>query len=108
VARAVAASSALPVLLSPASLRNHPAPRLPEPPRVRGCMVEVDFEALADAAGRQHFLDLPTTFALPRKDVAGLIAVGRRLREDSPDFQRLLRTFSGAPRADGEHDPNCA
>lgn len=83
------------------------APQLPQPAPVRGCLVRVDFEALPDAAERTRFLNLPTTFALPARDVDDLIAVGARLLQDSPDFQRLLRALSGTARPE-DRDANCA
>ncbi len=85
-----------------------PPPRLRAPARLRGCLVQVDFEALTNDQERQHFLNLPTTFALPRQDVDDLIAVGHRLLRESPDFQRLLRALAGSPpSADAGEDPNC-
>lgn len=84
-------------------------PRLPTAAPLRTCLVEVDFEALADEPTRRRFLDLPTTFALPREDVDALIAVGKKLLEDSPAFQRLLRGLAGAPPPTApDADPNCA
>lgn len=83
-------------------------PRLPVPPALRTCLVEVDFEALADEATRRRFLDLPTTFALPPGDIDALIAVGKQLLEESPAFQRLLHSLAGAPPPTvADADPNC-
>ena len=85
-----------------------PPPRLLAPASLRGCLVQVDFEALPSEQERRHFLNLPTTFALPRQDVDDLIAVGRRLLRDSADFQRLVRALAGAPSpVSSDQDSNC-
>ena len=85
-----------------------PPPRLLAPAKLHGCLVQVDFEALPSEQERRHFLNLPTTFALPRQDVDDLIAVGRRLLRDSPDFQRLVRALAGAPSpVSPDQDANC-
>lgn len=84
-------------------------PRLPEPAVLRGCLVQVDFEALKDPKERDRFLNLPTTFALPRQDIDDLIAVGRKLLRESPDFKRLLGALAGTPPSQAaDEDPNCA
>lgn len=82
---------------------------VPPPPPLRTCVVEVTFEALRDDAQRRRFLEMPTTFQLPRQDVEDLVALGGRLLDESPDFQRLLRSLGGTPpsAAPGD-DPNCS
>ena len=83
-------------------------PVLPTAAPLRTCLVEVDFEALRDEKTRRRFLDLPTTFALPREDVDALIAIGKDLLEKSPAFQRLLKALAGAPPPTApDEDPNC-
>jgi len=85
------------------------APRLRQPPALRTCLVEVNFEALRDEKTRRRFLNMPTTFALPPTDVDALIAVSRQLLEESPAFQRLLRALAGTPPSSApDADPNCA
>lgn len=84
-------------------------PRLPAAAPLRTCVVEVNFEAIADPGTRQRFLDLPTTFRLPPADIDALLAMGKRLLDESPAFQRLLRSLAGAPAGGGPaDDPNCA
>jgi NTE family protein len=62
--------------------------------RAQAYMPEVAFEALPDASERDFFNGVPTSFTLPDETVDRLIAVGRRLLRDSPDFQRLVAALS--------------
>jgi len=71
------------------------APPLDPLPAMRTCVVEVSFEALRNASERQHFLDLPTSFSLPREAVERIIAVGEQLLDESPGFQSLLAALAG-------------
>jgi NTE family protein len=61
---------------------------------IRTCFIEIDFESLP-SPDREWFRSLPTTFALPEDTVKKLIDVGKRLLNDSPDFQKLLRALRG-------------
>jgi NTE family protein len=63
---------------------------------------EVTFEALPEARDRDFFNDVPTSFDLPDATVDRLIAAGRSLLRDSPDFQRLVHAL---PQS-GAVDPN--
>lgn len=57
-------------------------------------VVEIAFEALADAKQREYFDGLPTSFALPDEAVDRLVDAGRRLLRESPDYQRLLAALN--------------
>ena len=58
---------------------------------VKGYLVEVNFDALADADERDFFNQLPTTFHLPDEAVDRLREVAGRLLRTSPAFKALLR-----------------
>jgi NTE family protein len=51
--------------------------------------IDISFEALADPAERDYFMNLPTTFALPPETIDRLRAVAGRLLRESPDYQQL-------------------
>jgi NTE family protein len=58
-------------------------------------VVEVNSAGLADAAERDFFLNLPTSFVLTAGEVACLIAAGRKLLRAAPAYQELLRSLGG-------------
>ena len=66
-------------------------------PRLTLHVVDVSFDDLADAKEREHYMNLPTSFALPSEDVDGLRDVAGRLLRASPEYQALLREWGGAP-----------
>jgi NTE family protein len=68
-----------------------------EPRRVELYPVQVAFEYLAPADERAWFKNLPTTFELPRESIDKLRAVGRRLLNEDPEFQRLMKALKGTP-----------
>jgi NTE family protein len=53
-------------------------------------LVTVDFEAIEDPKEREFFNSIPTALGLPDKTVDRLIAAGRRLLRESPEFEELL------------------
>lgn len=55
--------------------------------------IDISFEALADRAERDYFMNLPTTFALPPETIDRLRAVAGRLLRESPDYRQLLEDF---------------
>ena len=66
---------------------------LPGPHKVELYPVEVAFEYIAASDEREWFKNLPTTFHLPRETIDRLRAVGRRLLEEDPQFQALLKAL---------------
>jgi NTE family protein len=52
--------------------------------------VDVSFDAIPDAAERDYFLNLPTSFSLPPETIDRLRAVAGRLLRESPDYRRLI------------------
>lgn len=52
--------------------------------------IDVSFEAIADPAERDYFMNLPTTLALPPEAIDQLRAVAGRLLRESPDYRQLL------------------
>jgi len=60
--------------------------------------VEIAFRQLSDPADAAYFNELPTTFALSDEQVDRLIAAGRTLLRQSPEFQELLAGLAaGSP-----------
>ena len=63
----------------------------------------LSFDRLSDAAERQRFQTLPTSFRLDRKTVSDLRALPARMLDDSPQFKAFLRRVqasSGGSSAD--------
>lgn len=69
--------------------------RLPAPHAVELYPVQVAFEFIAGREERDGFLNLPTSFALPRATIDRLRAVGRRLLGEDPQFRNLLGVLGG-------------
>jgi len=67
------------------------------PRRVELFPVQVAFEYLGSAQERAWFKNLPTTFELPRETIDRLRAVGRRLLNEDPEFQKLMKALNGTP-----------
>jgi len=57
---------------------------------IRFYLIEVKFDALADAERRSALKQLPTSFVLEERDVDHLRASARQILREAPDFQRLL------------------
>jgi NTE family protein len=55
--------------------------------------IELSFEELDQPDTRAYFNKIPTSFKLSDEQVDRLIAVGRQLLHEHPDFQRLLADF---------------
>ena len=58
--------------------------------------IQVAFEYIASAEERAWFKNLPTSFELPRETIDKLRAVGRRLLNEDPQFQNLMKALNGA------------
>lgn len=70
------------------------SPQLPKlPAEIDPYVIEVDFEAIADAERRNYFLSLPTSFALEKDQVQALIDVGSQLLNESQDFKALIESL---------------
>jgi len=70
---------------------------IPAPRRVELYPVQVAFEYLGSADERAWFKNLPTSFELPRETIDKLRAVGRRLLNEDPEFQKLMKVLKGTP-----------
>ena len=57
--------------------------------------IDLSFDAIADAAERDYFMGLPTSFALPPEAIDRLRAVAGKLLRDSPAYRELLRDLGG-------------
>jgi NTE family protein len=77
------------------------ARRLREPVRPGGelapvefSVVDVSFDAVADAGLREYLQNLPTSFALPGEAVDRLRAAGAQLLREAPAFRKLVEELS--------------
>jgi hypothetical protein len=70
-----------------------PAGKMPTPPPyvAEASAIYVGFDQLKDEKERREFLNLPTTFALPKEDVDKLRRVGPRILDQSESYQELCR-----------------
>jgi NTE family protein len=60
---------------------------------VSSYFIELSFEDVPDLPLRRFLNEIPTTFVLGREQVARLIAAGRELLRNNPDYQRLLESL---------------
>lgn len=60
-------------------------------------VIDLNFENIQDPQRREHLLNLPTSFALPKEAVQQLIDAGGELLDTSPDFQSLLKELNPSP-----------
>ena len=65
--------------------------------RVQTYLIDVAFSALEDPGERDFFNAIGTSFNLDDETVDRLIAVGRRLLRESPDFQQLVASLRTVP-----------
>jgi NTE family protein len=67
-----------------------PAREMPDkpPPPLDAYGVYVGFDRLPEKEG-QHYLDLPTSFYLPKEEIDKLREIGPLILEQSEDFKRL-------------------
>jgi NTE family protein len=71
------------------------APRIPGfAGDIEPFVIEVSFEAIPDPARREHFLRFPTSFALTREQVDGLLGIGPSLLEAAPEWKALLESLA--------------
>ena len=59
--------------------------------------IQVDFDSIDDPAQRAWFKNLPTNFQLPRETIDKLVAVGRDLLLEDPEFKRLMKEIGATP-----------
>lgn len=57
-------------------------------------VVDMSFDAVADAGLREYLQNLPTSFALPDEAVDRLRATAAQLLRDSPAFRKLVEELS--------------
>jgi NTE family protein len=74
--------------------------QLPAPHKVELYPIQVAFEYIGSREERAWFKNLPTSFELPRETIDKLRTVGRRLLDEDPQFQNLLKALNGC-LADG-------
>jgi NTE family protein len=60
---------------------------------VSSYFIQLSFEDVPDLPLRRFLNEIPTTFDLSREQVARLIAAGRELLRNNPDYQRLLESL---------------
>ncbi|MDM0048080.1 patatin-like phospholipase family protein [Variovorax sp. J22R115] len=73
--------------------RELSTPELP----VSSYFIRLSFEDVPDLPLRRFLNEIPTSFALDKEQVARLIATGRELLRNSPDYQRLLAGLHARP-----------
>jgi predicted acylesterase/phospholipase RssA len=68
-----------------------PGAKLPNPPpeSIDTFGIYVGFDQIKDEKVREEFLNLPTTFALPKEDVNKLRKIGPQILDESKGFQEL-------------------
>jgi NTE family protein len=54
-------------------------------------LVEVSFDLADSEAERAYLKKLPTSFSLSDEQVDRLLAAGRKILRDSPDYQEVLQ-----------------
>jgi NTE family protein len=63
---------------------------IPKSMRVQEYVLYVSFDRLREGRERAYFLDLPTTFTLPKADVENLVTFGAKAVRNSEDFKSFL------------------
>jgi NTE family protein len=66
-------------------------------PKVSLEVLDVSFEAIPDPKERDYFMNLPTSFVLPAKDVDRLREVAGRLLRQSAEYETVVRDLGGTP-----------
>jgi NTE family protein len=62
--------------------------------------IDISFDAIADEAERDYFMNLPTSFSLPEDAVDRLRDLGGRLLRESKKLREMLRQLDAANAAD--------
>lgn len=65
--------------------------------QVQPWLVKVALRDIADADARARLAKVPTSFDLEPRQVDELVAAGRRLLRDNPEFRRLLAAIGATP-----------
>ncbi len=60
-------------------------------------LVNVNLRDAPELLGRRLLLQIPTAFSLPQDDVSRLIAAGRSILLESPEFKALLKSLEAVP-----------
>ena len=58
-------------------------------------IVPVDFDFIADADCRRRFKNIATSWALPKRQIDALIAIGGALVHDSAAYEKLVVSLGG-------------
>jgi NTE family protein len=66
-------------------------------PKIDLHTLDVGFDAIPEPDERAYFMNLPTSFVLPARDVDKLREVAGRLLRESADYQVLVRELGGVP-----------
>lgn len=70
--------------------------RGPGAPDLNFYFIDVSLRNVHDPAERTRFMDIPTAFTLPRKDVDDLRSLARRLLAESPQYQALMMNLQAS------------
>ena len=72
-------------------------------------LVMVDFDFIADPGCRAHFQGMATSWTLPRAEVDELIALGKAMVLQSPDYKAIVTALGGqVPEANPSVEQICA
>jgi hypothetical protein len=63
--------------------------RTPTPYMADSFAIYIGFDQIKDEKERQDFLNLPTTFALPREEADRLRRIGPKILDESEIYQKL-------------------
>lgn len=63
-------------------------------PRITFDAIDISFDAIPDTAERREFMEMPTSFVLPKEDIDRLRELGGRLLRDSRPYQVLLERIA--------------
>jgi NTE family protein len=84
------------LLFAREAMQNWIAKANREGAEVMGHVIEVSLDNIRDSDERRALKGIRTSFSLKDEEVDALRAAGRKLLEQSPDFQRLLAALEGS------------
>jgi NTE family protein len=60
------------------------------PPSVETYGIYVGFDQIKNEQEREYYLNLPTTFSLPKNSVDDLMKIGPKILAESEEFKKLV------------------
>ena len=65
-------------------------------PKVTLEVIDISFDAIPDPTERAYFMNLPTSFVLPDKDIDRLVEVAGQLMRQSAEYKSIVRDIGGS------------